>query len=85
MGYSSIVSIGCDFPGCERSDDYVDSDRLDHWFLPEGWARVELQLDVEHEDHHDEASLFSLLCPDHTRDMKEQLWPGEEPERRSRR
>ena len=85
MGYSSIVSIKCDYPGCESSDDYVDSDRLDHWFLPEGWARIEMQVDVEHDDHHDEAGLFSLLCPEHGDAIKERLWPGQEPERRSRR
>ena len=82
MGYSAIVSIKCDYPGCETADDYLDSDRLDHWYLSEGWSRVRLRLDVEHEDHHDEAGHSSLLCPAHSAEIKELLWPGEEPEPR---
>ena len=84
MGYSSIVSIRCDYPGCETSDEYLDSDRVEHWYLPEGWARVDLQMDIEHEDHHDEAALFGLLCPAHSAEIKERLWPGQEPEPRRR-
>ena len=84
MGYSAIVSIKCDYPDCEISDDYLDSDRVDHWYLPQGWARVRLQMDVEHEDRHDEAGLFGLLCPAHSDEIKERLWPGQEPEPRHR-
>ena len=84
MGYSSIVSIKCDHPDCEVSDDYVDSDRLDHWYLPKGWARLDLQMDVEHDDHHDEAGLFCLLCPEHSSEITQRLWPGREPESRRR-
>ena len=82
MGYSAIVSIKCDYPDCEIADDYLDSDRLDHWYLPEGWARVRLRMDVEHEDHHDEAALSSLLCPAHTAEVKDLLWAGQEPKPR---
>ena len=81
MGYSSIVSIKCDYPEC---DEYMDSDRVDHSYLPEGWARVYFQMDVEHEDHHDEAEVFGLLCPAHSAEMKERLWPGQELEPRRR-
>ena len=84
MSYSSIVSITCDYPGCEISDEYLDSDRLEHPYLPEGWARVDLQMDVAHEDHHDEAELFGLLCPAHSAEIKERLWPGRELEPRRR-
>ncbi len=80
MGYSSIVSIKCDYPSCEVADEYFDSDRVEHQYLPVGWARVEFQTDVEHEDHHDSVGLSALLCPDHGRQVKEQLWPGQEPE-----
>ncbi|MEK9659477.1 MAG: hypothetical protein VW450_06010 [Chloroflexota bacterium] len=79
MGYSSIVSIKCDYPGCEVADEYLDSDRVAHQFLPVGWARVEFQTDVEHEDHHDEVGFFSLLCPEHGMVLRSQLWPGQEP------
>ena len=84
MGYSAIVSIKCDYPGFEVSDDYLDSDNVDHWYLSEGWARIRLRLDVEHEDHRDEALLSSLLCPAHTAEIKERLWPGQEAEPRGR-
>jgi hypothetical protein len=85
MGYSSIVSIRCDYPGCEVADEYLDSDRFDHSFLPKGWARIEFQTDVEHEDHHDAVGLFSLLCPEHGNEIKERLWPGQEPEQHPQR
>ena len=84
MGYSAIVSIKCDYPGCEVYDEYLDTDHLDHWYMPEGWARVELQMDVEHGDHHDEAEVFGLLCPAHSAEIKERLWPGREVEPRHR-
>ena len=84
MGYSSIVSIKCDYPGCEVADEYFDSERSDHSYLPDGWARIELQIDVEHEDHHDEAGLLALLCPDHGHQIREQLWEGAEPQRGQR-
>ena len=56
MGYSSIVSIKCDYPSCEVADEFFDSAGAQHEFLPVGWARVEFQTDVEHEDHHDTRS-----------------------------
>ena len=78
MGYSAIVSIRCDYPGCEVADDYLDSDNVDYRYLPEDWARVRLRMDVQHEDHHDEAALSSLLCPAHSTGVKELLWPEQE-------
>ena len=85
MGYSSIVSIKCDYPDCEVADEYFDSDRVEHQYLPVGWASLDFQTDVEHEDHHDSVGLNALLCPDHGRQVKEQLWPGQEPESHPRR
>ena len=80
IGYSSIVSIKCDYPECDTSDEYLDSDRVEHQFLPDNWARVELQTDIEHEDHHDAVGLSALLCPDHAIEVRERMWPGKEPE-----
>jgi hypothetical protein len=80
MGFSSIVSIKCDYPSCDVSDEYLDSDRVEHQFLPSGWGRVEFQTDVEHEDHHDAVGLSSLLCPEHALEVRERMWPGQEPE-----
>ena len=80
MGYSSIVSIKCDYPDCDVYDEYMDSDRVEHQYLPAGWARVDYQTDVEHEDHHDTIGLASLLCPEHGQQLKERMWPGQEPE-----
>ena len=80
MGYSSIVSISCDHPGCDVADEYLDSDRVEHQYLPVGWARLDFHTDIEHEDHHDSVGLSALLCPDHGRQVKEQLWPGQDPE-----
>ena len=80
MGYSSIVSIKCDYPGCEVFDEYMDSDRVEHQFLPTGWARVEIQADIEHQDHHDAVGLAALLCPEHGQLLQNQVWPGQEPE-----
>ena len=80
VGFSSIVSIKCDYPGCDLADEYMDSDRVDHQYLPDGWVRLEYQTDVEHEDHHDPVGLFALLCPEHGLNIKELLWPGQEPD-----
>jgi hypothetical protein len=80
VGFSSIVSIKCDYPDCETSDEYMDSDRVEHQHLPEGWVRLEYQTDVEHEDHHDPVGLFALLCPEHGLRLRDQIWPGRTPE-----
>ena len=80
MGFSSIVSIKCDYPDCDISDEYLDSDRVEHQFLPTGWARIEFQTDVEHEDHHDAVGLLALLCPRHGQEVRERMWPGQEPD-----
>jgi hypothetical protein len=58
----------------------MDSDRVEHQYLPAGWARVEFQTDVEHEDHHDAVGLAALLCPPHAARVRERMWPGKEPE-----
>jgi hypothetical protein len=80
VGYSSIVSIKCDYPDCEIADEFFDSAGAEHEYLPVGWVRLEFLTDVEHEDHHDPVGLSALLCPNHGSQVREQLWRGKEPE-----
>lgn len=79
MGYSSIVSIKCDYPFCETADEFFDAAGAEHAHLPVGWARFEFQTDIEHEDHHDSVGLNAFLCPGHAMQLRDQVWPGQEP------